>query len=107
MRGDGASCPMCGDGPDEMLQSENSILRKKLGDLTNQFDILEKKNLLQEEVIREQIRVIYDFGLGFDDIILRRKRAINKIAIENKDDTTTETINSRIIKICEFKSKIN
>ena len=60
MRGSGG-CPVCGGEPDEMLGSENSRLRHKITDLTNQLFNLEKKNLLQEEVIKEQIRDIYDF----------------------------------------------
>ena len=61
MRGDGARCPMCGDGADEMLCSENYSLRKKLNELTVNFSMLEKKNELQEDVIKEQIHDIYDF----------------------------------------------
>ena len=61
MRFGGSRCPMCGDEGDEMLNSENSSLRKKLNELTVQFSMLEKKNELQEDVIREHIRSIYDF----------------------------------------------
>ena len=61
MRIDGSRCPMCGEGADEMLSSENSRLRQKISDLTNQLFHLEKKNLLQEEVIKEEIHDIYNF----------------------------------------------
>jgi len=57
----GGRCPTCGERGDEELHSENSSLRKNLNELTVQFSMLEKKNELQEDVIKEQIRSIYDF----------------------------------------------
>ena len=62
MRHNDGSCPFCGGGgQDEILMQENSTFRKKIDRLTDQISIIKKKNELQEDVIREQIRAIYDY----------------------------------------------
>ena len=56
----GRSCPFCG-GSDDELNDENSHLKKTIFGLQNQIEILENKTELQEDVIKEQIKSIYDY----------------------------------------------
>ena len=56
----GRSCPICG-GSDDELNDENSHLKKTIFGLQNQIEILENKTELQEDVIKEQIKSIYDY----------------------------------------------
>ena len=61
MRHNGGSCPFCGGENDSILIEENSYLIKKIIQSKNQMSLLKKKNELQEDVIREQIKAIYDY----------------------------------------------
>jgi len=61
MRFHGSSgCPFCG-GSDDEINDENSHLKKTIFGLQNEIDILKNKSELQEDVIKEQIKSIYDY----------------------------------------------
>ena len=57
----GDGCPFCGRESDVTVTKHNSVLREKLEDSHNQIELMQSKIKLQEEVIKEQIKGIYDY----------------------------------------------
>lgn len=57
----GDGCPFCGRESDVTVTQHNSVLIKKLEDSHNQIELLQNKIKLQDEVIKEQIKGIYDY----------------------------------------------
>ena len=57
----GDGCPFCGRESDYTVTKHNSELRKKLEDTHNQIELMKDKIGLQEEVIKEQIKGIYEY----------------------------------------------
>jgi len=57
----GGGCPMCGRELDDSSTRHNSDLAKKLENAHNQLDMLNDKMKLQEQVIKEQIKGIYEY----------------------------------------------
>jgi len=53
-------CPFCGER-DDMFQHEMNHLRYEKENLANQMICLSQKNILLDEVIREQIKAIWDY----------------------------------------------
>jgi len=53
-------CPYCGEG-DDMVRHEVNHLRNEKQNLANQVICLSQKNILLDEVIREQLKAIWDY----------------------------------------------
>ena len=60
-RGPGDGCPFCGRESDDTVTRHNFDLSKKLEDAHNQIQLMEDKMGLQEQVIKEQIKGIFEF----------------------------------------------
>ncbi len=59
--GPGDGCPVCGRESDDTVTRHNSELAKKLENAHSQIELMKDKLGLQEQVIKEQIRGIYDY----------------------------------------------
>jgi len=53
-------CPYCGES-DDMVRHEVNHLQNEKQNLANQVICLSQKNILLDEVIREQIKAIWDY----------------------------------------------
>ncbi len=53
-------CPFCGER-DDMVMHEVNHLRNEKQNLANQVICLNQKNILLDEVIREQLKAIWEY----------------------------------------------
>jgi len=57
----GGGCPLCGRELDDSVTRHNSDLSKKLDNAHNQIELMKDTMGLQEQVIKEQIKGIYEY----------------------------------------------